>query len=68
MSWRGDRYKLNDHGQEQAANQRAYYENGEIVVAEIPERVEEVGCSRLKLAALPLSRLLKKKRLRSGKR
>ena len=61
MGWRGDRYKLNDHGHEQAANQRACSRNGEIirfflsvVVAEIPER-----CSpEISPLLPPLTRLL----------
>lgn len=78
MSWRGDRYKLNDHGQEQATNQRACQENGEIVdvlsvvVAEIPEREKRGWLQQPEISCSPLSRSPrsshKKRRLRSSKR
>ena len=77
MSWRRDRYKLNNHGQEQAANQRACQDNGEIVdvvsivVAEIPEREKRGWLQQPEISCSSLSRLLahhKKRRLRSGKR
>ena len=62
MSWRGDRYKLADKGEEQAANQGACQEMGRlydvlsVVVAEIPEREKRlVAAASLKLGAAPLA-------------
>ena len=84
MSWRGDRYKLNDHGHEQAANQRACSRNGEIIrcfcllswrrfqKGEGEGEGELVAAAALKLAPFsplsPVSSLVTKRRLRSGKR
>lgn len=51
MSWRGDRYKLADNGEEQAANQGACQEMGRLYDGFIccrggdSRKREEVGCS-----------------------